>query len=332
MSSKTKDINALYKKLSGLSKKRSDSARKSKGERRFAFIFYQGLLFFSYIYGISFIASLVKKGFDINAFSSLLWFSSMFLSALVWRNSSLEAPTGKKELDEWMWKKGKRNFTYYFIAFILFAINQGLPISIFGENRFFAILGYIGVVIYCGCVLLVLWKPELFTSGLVGGVGSSANLFFMGFLPSRLVLLANPSNKIMFLLLFIPLLLPYFGFLYNRHKQNNGLNIVQVSVLQVIHPERLFVALRQQSQIIHDQYQALLVKKQFEKELPLGIKTELVKLYASEQKSSSESFWWLAGATTFAFFILNVLAELIVQDVFYIPYIKPFLCKILVCG
>lgn len=256
----------------------------------------------------------------------------MFLSALVWRNSSLEAPSGKKELDEWIWKKGKRNFTYYFIAFILFAVNQGLPISLFGENRFFAILGYIGIAIYCGCVLLVLWKPELFTSGLVGGIGSSANLVFMGFFPSRMALLLKPSNNILFILLLIPLLLPYFGFLFNRIKKNNGLNIVQISVLQVIHPERLFVALRQQSQIISDQYQALLIKKHFEKELPLGIKTELVKLYASEHKSMSESFWWLATATAFALFIINVVAELIVQDVFYIPYIKPFLCKILACG
>jgi hypothetical protein len=332
MSPRTQDIDALYKKLSGLSKKRADSARKSKGQRRVAFIVFQGLLFFSYIYGFSFIASIIKKEFDIKAFSSLLWFVSMFLSALVWRSSSLEAPSGKKELDEWIWKQGKRNFTYYFVAFILFAINQGLPISIFGDNRFFAILGYIGVAVYCGCVLLVLWRPELFTSGLVGGVGSSANLFFVGFLPSRLALLANPNSNVLFALLFIPLVLPYFGFLYRKYKQNDGLNIVQISVLQIIHPERLFVALRQQSQIIHDQYQAFLIKKQFEKELPLGIKTELVKLYASEHKSSSEGFWWLAGATAFAIFILDVLAQLIVQDVFYAPYIKPFLCKILVCG
>lgn len=256
----------------------------------------------------------------------------VFLSGLVWRNSSLEAPSGKKELDEWLWKKGKQNFTYYFIAFILFAINQGLPISVFGENRFFAILGYIGMAIYCGCVLLVLWKPQLFTSGLVGGLGSSANLFFMGFLPSRIALLLNPNSSILLVLLFIPLLLPYFGFLYNRIRQSDGLNIVQISVLHAIHPERLFIALRQQSQIISDQYHALLIKKKFEKELPLGIQTELVKLYATEHKTSSESFWWLAGATTFAFFILNVIAEFIVQDVFYIPYIKPFLCKILACG
>lgn len=332
MSTKSQDIDALYKKLSGLSKRRTNSARKSKKQRRFAFIFYQGLLFFSYIYGISFFASIVKKEFDINALSSLLWFASMFLSALVWRNSSLEAPSGKKELDEWIWKKGKRNFTYYFIAFILFAINQGLPISVFGENRFFAILGYVGIAIYCGCVLLVLWKPELFTSGLVGGIGSSANLVFLGFFPSRMALLLKPSNNILFILLFIPLILPYLGLIYNRIKQSNELNIVQVSVLQVIHPERLFVALRQQSQIISDQYRALLLKKHFEKELPLGIKTELVKLYASEHKAISESFWWLATATAFALFIVNVIAELIIQDVFYIPYIKPFLCKILVCG
>lgn len=331
MSSKTKDVNALYRKLSGLSKRRIEAARKSKRQRRFAFIYFQGLLFFSAIYGFAFVDLVMKRQLDINTFSNFLWFVSMFLSALVWRNSSLEAPSGKKELDEWLWKKGKRDFSYYFIAFVLFAINQGLPISIFGKNRFFAVMGYIGIAIYCGCVLLVLWKPHLFTSGLVGGLGSSALLFFVGFFPSRIALLLNPNQNI-FVLLFIPLLLPYFGFFFNRFLQNNGLNIVQISVLQVIHPERLFVALREQSQMISDQYQALLIKKKFEKELPLGIQTELVRLYASEHKSSSEGFWWLAGATTFALFILSVIAELIIQDVFYVPYIKPLLCKILWCG
>lgn len=331
MSSKKQDINALQKKLRKFSKERTKSAQKSKRQRRFAFVFFQALLVLSYISGISLIKSVSEKRFDLQSFSSLLWFASFFLAALVWRNSSLEAPSDKKLLDEWIWKQGKRTFIYYFIAFALFAVNQGLPISIFGENRFFAVLGYLGMAIYFGCVLLVLWKPELFTSGLIGGIGSSALLFFVGFFPSRIALLVNPNCTVLFALLLFPIMLPYLGFVYVSTK-DVGLNIVQVSVLQVIHPERLFVALREQSQIISDQYQALLIKKQFEKELSLGIKTELIKLYASEHKSSSQGFWWLASATAFALFILSSIAELIIQDVIYMPYIKPILCKILSCG
>src|SRR5215207_1695383 len=136
MSSKKQDINALQKKLRKLSKERVSSAQQSKWQRRFAFVFFQALLVLSYMSGISLIQSVSQKRFDLQSFSSLLWFVSFFLAALVWRNSSLEAPSDKKQLDEWIWKKGKRNFIYYFLAFVLFAVNQGLPISIFGENRF----------------------------------------------------------------------------------------------------------------------------------------------------------------------------------------------------
>src|SRR5258706_3690063 len=214
MSTNKKDINTLYKQLKGFSKKRAVTAQKSKTQRRVSFIVFQVLLYFSYVSGFFVFFSIRDKQFTLNTFSNLLWSISFFLSALIYRNSSLQAPSEKKELDEWIWKKGRRNFTYYFLAFLLFAINQGLPISIFGRYRLFAVIGYLSLAIYFACVLIVLWKPTLFTSGFVGGIGSSAQLFFIGALPSRLALLLEPNDKTLFLLLIIPGLLPYIGLLY----------------------------------------------------------------------------------------------------------------------
>jgi hypothetical protein len=212
MPSNKKDVNALHKQLKGFSEKRIISAQKSKTQRGVSFILFQILLYFSYTFGFFVIFSIRDKQFTISTFSNLLWFFSFFLSALIYRNSSLKAPTDKKELDEWIWKQGRKTFIYYFFAFILFAINQGLPISIFGSYRLFAAMGYLGLAIYFACVLLVLWKPSLYTSGFIGGVGSSVQLFFVGFLPSRLALLITPNDNILFLL-------PYIGLLYVARKE-----------------------------------------------------------------------------------------------------------------
>ena len=330
MPSNKKDVNALSKQVKDFSQKRIMSAQKSKTQRVISFIVFQTLLTFSYISGFFVIDSIREKQFTLNTASNLLWFLSFFLSALIYRNSTLKAPTDKKELDEWIWKQGRKTFIYYFFAFILFAINQGLPISIFGDYRLFAMIGYLSLAIYFACVLLVLWKPSLFTSGFIGGVGSSAQLFFIGFLPSRLAILLMPNDNILFLLLAIPVLLPYLGLLYIARK-NKAPNLVQIAVLQVINPDRLLTALRNSSQIIRDQYEALKLKNKIDKDLSLGVKTELIKLYVSENKSWSQNLWWLGTAIALTTFILNAIGQLIVQDTLYMPVIKPILCKIFSC-
>jgi len=330
MPSNKKNVDALHKQLKGFSEKRIASAQKSKTQRGISFIVFQILLYFSYTFGFFVIFSIRDKQFTINTFSHLLWFLSFFLSALIYRNSSLKAPTDKKELDEWIWKQGRKTFIYYFFAFILFAINQGLPISIFGSYRLFAAMGYLGLAIYFACVLLVLWKPSLYTSGFIGGVGSSTQLFFVGFLPSRLALLITPNDNILFLLLVIPALLPYIGLLYIARKAKAP-NLVQIAVLQVINPDRLLTALRSSSQIIRDQYEALKLKNRIEKDLSFGVKTELIKLYSSENKSWSQNLWWLGTAVALTAFIFNTIGQLIIQDTLYVPVIKPILCKFFAC-
>jgi hypothetical protein len=106
---------------------------------------------------------------------------------------------------------------------------------------------------------------------------------------------------------------------------------VQIAVLQVIHPERLFAALRSRSQIIKDQYEALKIKYKTEKDLPLGVKTELIKLYSSENKSWSQNLWWFGIALALTAFIINTIGQLIIQDALYAPIIKPILCQFFIC-
>jgi hypothetical protein len=330
MSSNKKDINTLHKQLKDFSKKRTLVAQKSKSQRRISFIVFQLLLYFSYTFGFFVFFSIRDKQFTISTFSNLLWAVSFFLSAMIYRNSSLQAPTDKKQLDEWIWKKGRRNFIYYFFAFLLFAINQGLPISIFGQYRLFAAMGYLSLAVYFLCILSILWKPELFTSGFIGGIGSSAQLFFIGALPSRLALLTVPDAKPLFLWLIIPSVLPYLGLLYILWRTKT-LNFVQFAVLQVIHPDRLLTALRNRDQIIQDQYEALKIKNRVEKDVSLGIKTELIKLYATENKSWSQNLWWLGMAVALTAFLINTIGQLIVQDALYAPLIKPILCQIFTC-
>ncbi len=330
MSSNKKDIDSLYKQLKSFSQKRAMTAQKSKAQRRVSFVVFQVLLYFSYIFGFFVIFSIRDKQFTLNTFSNLLWFASFFLSAMIYRNSSLQAPVDKKELDEWIWKKGKKNFIYYFLAFLLFAINQGLPISIFGQYRLFAVTGYLSLAIYFACVLLILWKPSLFTSGFIGGIGSSAQLFFIGALPSRLAILVAPNDKALFLLLIIPSLLPYIGLLYALW-QTKTLNLVQIATLQVIHPDRLLTALRNRDQIIRDQYEALKIKHKTEKDLSLGVKAELIKLYSIENRSRSQNLWWLGMAMALTAFIISTIGQLIIQDALYAPLVKPILCQFLNC-
>lgn len=191
-------------------------------------------------------------------------------------------------------------------------------------------MGYLGLATYFACVLLVLWRPALYTSGFIGGVGSSALLFFIGFLPSRLALLITQNDNLLFLLLVVPALLPYIGLLYIARKEKAP-NLVQIAVLRVINPDRLLTALRSSSQIIRDQYEALKLKNKMEKDLSFGVKTELIKLLLSENKSSSQNLWWLGMAVALTIFILNTIGQLIIQDALYAPFIKPVLCKIFTC-
>ncbi len=330
MPSNKKDVDALRKQLKNVSQKRIVWAKKNNTQRGVSFIIFQIMLYFSYIFGFFVIFSIRDKQFTLNTVSNLLWFLSFFLVALIYRNSSLKAPTDKKELDEWIWKQGRKTFVYYFFAFILFAINQGLPISIFGSYRLFAAMGYLGLAVYFACVLLVLWKPSFYASGFLGGVGSSAQLFFIGFLPSRLALLVTPNDDILLLLLVIPALLPYLGLLYIARK-NKVPNLVQIAVLQVANPDRLLTALRNSSQIIRDQYEALKLKDKLDKDLSFGVKMELAKLYVSENKTWSQNLWWLGMAMVFTKFILDAIGQLLVQDTLYVPVIKPILCRILNC-
>jgi hypothetical protein len=88
-------------------------------------------------------------------------------------------------------------------------------------------------------------------------------------------------------------------------------------------------ALRSSSQIIRDQYEALKLKNKIEKDLTFGVKTELIKLYSSENKSWSQNLWWLGMAVALTAVIFNTIGQLIIQDALYAPVIKPISCKFL---
>jgi hypothetical protein len=259
-----------------------------------------------------------------------LWSISLFLAGLGLLVQSRGGPDNDKVFDEWIWKQGRKTFIYAFLAFLIQAINQTLPAqnNFFGQYRVFILIGYLAFAIFSGSILIIYWKPKLVLSGSLTGIGSSAMLFYLGFIPARIIAILQPDPMYFWISIVFPVIVPLI-FLIRRQIDPKTLNPVQFAVINTIHPDRLFTALRTYNQVLEDQFEALKVKFRLEKDLPLGVKTELIKLYAEQGKTENEIQWWITVIAGLVALMTGAIGEAFFQDLLYDPLIKPFLCTII---
>jgi hypothetical protein len=187
--------------------------------------------------------------------------------------------------------------------------------------------------VFVGCVLSVVIKPKLFTSGFVGGLGTVCFYIFAYFMPFRVFIeFFTPISgtaqipvwvKALFAIALVFIFIPIF-----RNLTKRELNKVQYYALQAMNPDRLMAAIRPYEKILKDKYQALTVKLSLESELSYGVKEELIKLYVEENQSKTQKFWVIVTLFTATIAMLNFvfssLGQSVIEDFIYVPYNNTF--------
>jgi len=187
-------------------------------------------------------------------------------------------------------------------------------------------------VIFVVCEIAVLIYPNLFMSGFVGGLGTMTYYMFFLLLPIRVVaevlvplrslIQISQNTTMVFIIVSFILFLPFLNILREK-----GLNQIQSHSLHAIEPDRILQVIRPYEKILKDKYKALAVKLNLDNRLSYGVKEELIKLYAEENKSRSEKVWVLTFLTGLAVFIFQSLGQPFLEDALYSPFIKPLLCR-----
>ena len=297
------------------------------------------LLFIAYVTWISAIYELKDRKWEMNVqfIYEILNGTGLFLGAVIFNLAKKSSPSTltKNERNEWLWSEGRKRYILFFWAFTIIAIAQLLPadLSVYGQYKYFASLGFWGYSLFSGVVLIVIWKPKLFLSYQLTGFGSGAAVFALSQMPVRLASIFNPSPIIFFLIMSIATLFAV-AIIISRSVYKYSLNPVQVSVLSFIKPERLLISLRTHYNEIRDQYNAVILHKKLVRELSPGIKTELIKIFAEQYKSEKETRWWIAGVFSIIVFVVGAIGEAFFQDLLYQPFVKKILCTWLpiICG
>lgn len=246
----------------------------------------------------------------------------LFLAFILTINYS-NPPKDREKLDEWLWKKGQRRTILIALIFFLQTLAQLFDGSIFGNQKYYVAGSYLAFVLFFGCVFLIVYNPKWFFSKTINIFGTASFLLFLGYMPFRIIILMGSEiNNLTFLWSLPAILLLIFGFSFLP------ISVVQITAIQIIEPDRLFSYLRSEHQIIQDQYKALQIKSKLEKEISLGIKTELIKLYAEEFNKRNKKYQVIGLAVGLFIFILTSLGDAFIQDTLYESLVKPILCKI----
>ena len=232
----------------------------------------------------------------------------------------------KEGFDKWLWKKGQRNTV---LLLLIFFIQTFVPLFMntsFGEYKYYAVVSDLAYTIYFTCTLIVVINPKLFLSKTISIIGTISLSIFLSFSPIRIITLTGITlNQITIGIAFLATVF-IVGSL-NYITSFIGLNIVQVSAIRIINPNRLFISLRSQHQVIEDQYKALKIKHKLDKRMALGVKTELIKFYAEENNNNNPKYWLIGLASTLFVFVLSSLGEAFFQDFLYESYLHPFFCN-----
>lgn len=248
---------------------------------------------------------------------------SIFFVALILMVNYSNMPKEKEKVDKWLWKKGQRRAILLLLIFLLQALAQLFDGSIFGVHKYYVSVSYLAFAVFFGSVLTIVLHPKLFFSKTINSIGMISFFLFIGYMPIRLIILMGIElNNFIFLWSLPAIFLLIIGF------KSIPISVVQIAAIQIIEPDRLFSHLRSEHQIIQDQYEALQIRSKLEKEISLGIKTELIKLYAKEYNEKNKNFWLIGLAASLSVFILSSVGEAFFQDILYGNFIRPALCNI----
>ena len=322
----------LSRKVKLKLKERNKIARNAYGDRLGYKLWMWGNIHFCIFLGTAGVASLVKIGDISRGISFLLMSLGMFFQSRIWASLRKTPPSSKKEFDLWVRKDYKKQVLYWGVFYLLLAIANSLSKDTFGNFQMLGVLSYTSFVVFIGCVFGVVINPKLFISGFVGGVGTVTYYIFTFLMPVRVAIeVLVPFSRVIqipqsFTYLFILLLIVLFVPILNKLK-DKGLNKVQSYSLLAVSPDRLIAAIRPYEKLLKDKYQALSVKLNLDSELSYGVKEELIKLYAEENKSKTEKFWIVTFLVAIVTFVVTSLGQSFLEDVLYNPFIKPLLCS-----
>jgi len=139
--------------------------------------------------------------------------------------------------------------------------------------------------------------------------------------------LRNYNFLTVFILIFeIPLSIA----IYLWHKSTKGISFVQDAALKVIQPKYLLPYLRPYIETIKDKLIAYELWQNLENTQQYGVMQALGEIIVLENKPRFEMIWVIITAVALAIFqvIYNSFGQFFLQDIVYMPYVKPLLCAI----
>jgi hypothetical protein len=263
---------------------------------------------------------------------ALLLLSVQILVFYAARIKTLPSPRIKSERDIKLWLLGRRFLVAAISGFALVVI---LIVWFNGPgnepSKALFVVGAIGVFVEALTVLVIVEKPQLFTSAPLIGIGTGAffvwaPLIPLAFLAGSFKFLggAKPFDIFHFVGCFFTALYLYPAFW--RIKSARTLGRIQYVVVQLVRPERLLHALADHSQIMADQIRAMRIIESLERRRDYGVQLALLETLAKIHKSPSSRRWALM--TSAVLFILGAVGQIFFQDLLYKPLIKPLMCKI----
>jgi hypothetical protein len=319
-----KQSKTLQNQLKAFLVKRQNIAQTEKKTRTISYLVAFPVWYIIYLQAFILYQEINAQGLTkISIISSINLLSMVFVGIILVINYS-QPPKEKEKIDGWLWKRGQRRTILFLLVFLLQAIAQIFDKGVFGSHKYFVSASYLAYSLFFGCVLLIAYNPKLFFSKAINIIGTTSFFLFIGYMPIRLVALFGVEfNNSMFLWNIPAIIILIIGFRFIP------LSIVQTAVMQIIEPDRLFSHLRSEHQIIQDQYKALQIKAKMEKEISLGIKTELIKLYAKEHNEKNKHYFLIGVVISLSIFTLTSLGDAFIQDILYGNIIKPILCKLI---
>lgn len=316
-------LKILQKDIKSFLNKHKKDLLADQRSRNFSRLFFLPVLFVIYNQAVSVYIEIKSNGFSINLSVPILHFLTILgLAGILIINAS-NPPKEKGKVEKWLWEKGQKRTIIIAFIFLLQTLTQLLDEGVFGTHRYYVAITYFAFLIYLCCVLSIVINPKMFFSKIINLIGTMSFVIFIGYLPIRLIILFGIKLNDSVFLWMIPAIIFLF-WVFNYYK----INIVQLSAIQIINPDKLFSNLRSTHRVLKDQYNALQIKADLEKDISLGVKTELIKLYASEYNEKNKKPWLVAIIISLSIFILSSLGEAFFQDILYESFIKPTLCNL----
>jgi hypothetical protein len=282
-----------------------------------------------------------KAGNTINAIRTLFPTVCYYLGARAFILKSSKGPTDENEKDIWLWDNGRKWWMLCLTAFTFAIVALSWPVGDYLPHTpityFLLWFAWLSIFMAGASVFLIIWRPQLFLSSTLGSIASSswiggvsAGLFT--FLRGWQGLKLSSSEYEMFGDFFL-VIVGLYGTLFmllsifrnfKSFKKGNILNPLQYSVIRFVRPEKILTALRDASQKVCDQINALEIIKDLDERRDYGTKVALLEYLAKEQKSFSKKMTILFSLMAF---IISSVGAVFFQDLIYHTFAKSYLCE-----